>query len=81
MSFIQTVAESEAQEPLRAVYDSLQQKLGCVPNIFKASSLNAELLRAQIGLFSALMTGPSNVTRAQREMIALVVSQTNRCRY
>ena len=81
MSFIHTIAESEAQEPLRAVYERLQQEFGFVPNIFKASSLNADILQAQIGLFSTLMAGPSNLTRAQREMIALVVSQTNRCRY
>jgi uncharacterized peroxidase-related enzyme len=81
MSFIQTVSESEAQQPLRAVYERLQKEFGFVPNIFKASSLNADILQAQVGLVSALMVGPSNLTRVQREMIALVVSQTNRCRY
>ncbi|MBI3329549.1 MAG: carboxymuconolactone decarboxylase family protein [Nitrospinae bacterium] len=81
MSYIQTIGESEAQGPLRAVYEGLQQEFGFVPNIFKTSSLNTDILQAQIGLFSTLMASPSNVTRAQREMIALVVSQTNRCRY
>jgi len=81
MSFINMISESEAQGALRAVYEGLQQGFGFVPNIFKASSLNTDILQAQIGLFSTLMAGPSNLTRAQREMIALVVSQTNRCRY
>lgn len=81
MSFIQTIRESEAQGPLSTVYGRLHQEFGFVPNIFKASSLNEDILQAQVGLFSALMAGPSNLTRPQREMIALVVSQTNRCRY
>jgi len=81
MSFIQTIRESEAQGPLSTVYGRLQQELGFVPNLFKASSLNADMLHAQVGLFSTLMAGPSNLTRPQRAMIALIVSQTNRCRY
>jgi hypothetical protein len=60
MSFIQTVSESEALGPLRAVYECLQKEVGFVPNIFKASSLNADVLQAQVGLFSALMAGPRN---------------------
>jgi len=52
-----------------------------VANILAIHSLNPAVLRVHFDLYKTLMFGPSELTRAQREMIAVVVSKTNRCHY
>ena len=42
---------------------------------------NPAALRASMSLYSALMFGESPLTRAQRELLAVVVSRSNDCRY
>jgi alkylhydroperoxidase family enzyme len=44
-------------------------------------SIKPDVLRASIQFYSVLMHGPSGLTRAQREMIAVVVSRINDCYY
>jgi alkylhydroperoxidase family enzyme len=38
-------------------------------------------MRDSIRLYSSIMFGPSPLTRAQREMIAVVTSTVNQCHY
>jgi len=51
----------------------------------KVQSLNPKTLRASMDLYTATMhevTGQrSELTRAERELLATVVSQTNKCFY
>jgi alkylhydroperoxidase family enzyme len=47
----------------------------------KAMSLNAETLRASLDLYRAVMFGASELTRAEREFLAVVVSRKNDCHY
>jgi len=44
-------------------------------------SPNPAVLRASIELYRAVMHGASPLSRVQREMLAVVVSRTNGCRY
>jgi len=44
-------------------------------------SLNAGTLRASMDLYGAIMFGPSELSRAERELLAVVVSCTNDCHY
>jgi alkylhydroperoxidase family enzyme len=44
-------------------------------------SLNPEVMHASMGMYGALMHGPSPLTRIQREMLATVVSSELRCLY
>jgi len=44
-------------------------------------SLNVPALNAHLGLYRTLMFGPSALTRAEREMIAVAVSAANACGY
>jgi alkylhydroperoxidase family enzyme len=44
-------------------------------------SLSPAALRASMGLYRATMFGESELTRAQRELLAVVVSTANDCYY
>jgi alkylhydroperoxidase family enzyme len=50
-------------------------------NVVASHSLNPEALEAHLGLYRAIMFGPSGLTRAEREAIAVCVSAANDCHY
>ena len=50
-------------------------------NIIRSHSLDADLLRTAFQAGMHLINGPSPLSRAEREMIATVVSAANRCFY
>lgn len=81
MSSIRTIPEPEATGLLQEIYAAARERAGRIFEIVKLSSLNPEVLRAWIDLYKALMHGPSPLSRAQREMIAVVVSRLNDCHY
>ncbi len=81
MVWIQTVSESEATGIVKEEYEAGIQRAGRVYNIVKLFSIKPESLRVFINQYEIIMFGPSKLSRAQREMIATVVSQINACRY
>lgn len=81
MSWIKVIPETEASGELRQLYDEMTEPSGGVDNILKIHSLNPASLRTHFAFYKTLMRGPSGLSRAQREMIAVVVSATNRCHY
>ena len=50
-------------------------------NILDSHSLNAEALRAHLGLYRTIMFGESRLSRMEREAIAVAVSAANGCHY
>lgn len=81
VAWIRQVEEGEAQGTLQTLYEGLQKQMGMVPNILKVFSLHPEAMRATMILFQTLMYRAGPLGRAQREMIALVVSGITRCHY
>ncbi|MCZ7624605.1 MAG: peroxidase [Candidatus Methylomirabilota bacterium] len=81
MTWINVIEEREAQGNLKSLYEGLRKQTGMVPNIMKVFSLHPEAMGATLQMFQVLMYGPAALGRAQREMIALVVSSINRCHY
>jgi len=81
MSWIEVIPEDRARGELRALYSKLTEPWGGVDNIMKIHSLNPASLQTHALLYVTLMRGESDLTRIQREMIAVVVSAINRCRY
>lgn len=81
MAWIRTVPESEATGAVKAEYDAGLKRAGQVFNIVKLFSIKPESLKLFINQYELIMFGPSKLSRAQREMIATVVSQINACRY
>lgn len=80
-AWIKTVDEAEARNGLKALYAEVRRRRGRVSNVMKVHSLDPESMRLHLDLYLHLMFGKSTLTRAQREMIAVVVSETNGCRY
>ena len=81
MAYIRLVPESEAQTPLKEIYEESQKREGRVTLFLQAHSLNPEALTHLLAFNRAIMFSPTGLTRVQREMIATVVSQTNGCRW
>ena len=81
MSWIRVIAPEEATGELAEWYGRVRDASGCVDNILSIHSLNPDSLRTHYELYRGMMYGRSELTRAQREMVAVVVSVANRCRY
>ncbi len=81
MAWIKVVDEDEAEGELKKMYEKLIEPWGGVDNILKIHSLNPASLSGHFEFYKTLMRGRSDLSRAQREMIAVVVSALNKCRY
>ncbi|MCI0713446.1 MAG: carboxymuconolactone decarboxylase family protein [Chloroflexi bacterium] len=81
MAWIDMIPEEEAEGKLKEWYEKLIEPWGGVDNIMKIHSLNIPSLKAHYELYVTLMRGKSDLSRAQREMIAVVTSAINHCRY
>ena len=68
-------------EATQRYFDICEDKLGMVPNVLKAHAFDVEKLNAFTALYNDLMLGESGLSKLEREMIAVVVSATNRCFY
>ncbi len=81
MAWIDLAAVSAATGLLRAEYDAAMARAGRVWQIVKVQSANPLALKQSLALYSTLMRGASPLTRAQRELLAVVVSKANDCHY
>ena len=81
MAWIKTVDEKQAEGLLARIYDEARKRSGRISNVRKIQSNNPPALQSMIELYRATMRGDSALTRAQREMLAVVVSRANNCRY
>jgi len=75
------IEETEAEGKLKDIYDSQSRQAGALANILKIHSLAPETLSAHLGLYLSVMHAPGDLSRARREMIAVVVSSVNGCHY
>lgn len=81
MAHLRLIEEGEATGALKREYQAAVDRAGKVFNIVKAMSLNPETLHASMDLYRAVMFGESELARAERELLAVVVSRTNDCHY
>ena len=81
MAHLRLIDVEEATGPLKREYDAAMARAGKVFNIVKAMSLRPGVLRRSMALYRAIMFGSSRLTRAERELLATVVSRTNDCHY
>jgi len=81
MAYIRLIHEPQATGELKAIYDAAVKRAGRVYNILKIQSQNPAALQGMLQLYLASMRGPSPLSRAQREMLAVVVSRVNQCHY
>ncbi len=81
MPNLRLIEEGEATGALKVQYEAAIARAGKVFNIVKAMSLNPETLRASMELYRAVMFGRSELSRPERELLAVVVSRANDCHY
>lgn len=73
--------ESELPPEVLELWAPSLEKLGFVPNVLRLYALRPSHLLAWNAWYEELMKGDSSLTKAEREMIAVVVSVTNECAY
>lgn len=65
----------------KAYFAKCEEKLGLVPNVLVAYAFDEKKLRAFTDMYNDLMLGDSNLSKLEREMIAVAVSSANHCFY
>ncbi len=73
--------EEALDEDLQKLFAKAREKIGFVPNVFVAFMVRPEHFRRWFGYFRELMQGESELSLAEREMIAVTVSSENGCLY
>src|SRR5437660_7505641 len=81
MAWIKVIEENEAGEALRQAYETVRGARGRVANILNVHSLHPKVLTAHQLLYRELMFGQSELSRQERETIAVAVSVLNHCHY
>ena len=81
MPHIRQIEVDEATGSLADEYAAAIGPRGKVFNIVKAMCLNPLVLNRSMALYKAIMFGPSELSRAERELLATVVSTANDCHY
>ena len=81
MAFLRLISDDEATGPLKRQYEAAVERAGKVFNIIKAMSLRPAVLRRSLDLYRVIMFGQSELSRSERELLAVVVSRANDCFY
>lgn len=81
MAFIQQIEASDATGKLSRIYDAAMDRVGYVANIIKVMSQDAHSCEASMKFYASLMKSKNDLSPAQREMLATVVSNVNDCFY
>ncbi len=83
MSWIPKMIPTDAREAVRAVYERIRahSSSGRMADVWQVQGHDPAVLGATFDLYRTLMDDPVPLTRAQAELIALVVSATNGCGY
>lgn len=81
MPRIKVIDYAEAEGRLKEIYDDIIQKRKQLAEVHKIQSLRPESIVKHIELYMEIMFSRSSLSRAEREMIAVVVSLINECTY
>ena len=72
---------SDMPEDTQKYFQICQEKLGMIPNVLTAYSQNLKQLEGFTRLYNELMLGEGELSKLEREMVAVVVSSENKCFY
>lgn len=81
MARIKVIQHEEATGRLEEIYDDLVNTRGKLADVHKIQSLRPESIVKHMDLYMEIMYSKSKLSRAEREMIAVVVSAANECEY
>ncbi len=81
MARIRIIEPAAAQGELADIYEELASSRGKLAEVHKIGSLNPASIRDHMNLYMTVMFSHSPLSRAEREMMAVVVSAANECAY
>ena len=81
MARINVIQYDEAEGELKTVYDDLITKRGQLSEVLKIQSLHPSAIKSHIAFYMDIMFSKTALSRAEKEMIAVVVSVANGCIY
>jgi uncharacterized peroxidase-related enzyme len=81
ISWFPVPADDELDEPEQKLFAKAREKIGFVPNVFRAYAWRPERFRAWFAHFKSVMDGTPGLSARQREMISVAVSMANGCLY
>ena len=81
MAWIEIIGIEKAKGLLRKTLEDAIRRAGRVWNITAVMSMNPRVMKTSMDFYAALMFGRSSLSRGRRELLAVVVSATNKCFY
>lgn len=81
MPWIRTIPAEEATGPLKEIFERFKIERGRMFTPYEVLTNNGGALAAVAHLNDAIRFGPSDLSRAQREMIAALTSALNDCTF
>ena len=81
MAWIRTIEDGEATGLAGRILEEARRRAGRVWNIVRLTCLRPRATRASMGLYQEVMLADGPLSRAERELVAVVVSRTNDCFY
>jgi len=81
MPYIKQITIDQATGLVKKELEKAVARAGRVWNIVQIMSLNGRAMKSAMEMYGATMFADSPLTRAQREMLAVVVSKANHCVY
>jgi len=81
MAWIEIISPDKATGLLKEQYDKAMKRAGRIWGVVAIMSQNPRAQKASMDFYGTLMFGRSTLTRSQREMLAVVVSNVNHCTY
>lgn len=81
MTRIKVIQPDEAEGRLKQIYNNIIDKRGKLAEVHKIQSLRPESIVHHMDLYMEVMFAKSDLSRAEREMMAVVVSLSNGCEY
>ncbi len=81
MTYIRVTSPEEASGELQRAYEVVKEYRGDIANVFQAHSLRPETMLGHLQFYMSLMFAKDGLDRAEREILAVVVSAANNCSY
>jgi alkylhydroperoxidase family enzyme len=78
MSLVAPLADAQASEPAKGIFQNLQAKMGKVLNIFRTLGHAPEILQATLAFNQAIQ---KELDPKLRELAYLKTTQVNQCNY
>jgi uncharacterized peroxidase-related enzyme len=81
ISYLPVPTADDVPEGVVKLWAKAEEAVGFVPNVFKAQAVNGDQFLAWWNYFNLLVNKDGHLSNADRELLAVVVSNVNRCNY